>query len=71
MTADHMVTLPNHQADSRPKGFGFGVEVTIDMGRLSAPSSVGHFGWYGAASTYCQIDPKERLVAIARGAFRS
>jgi CubicO group peptidase (beta-lactamase class C family) len=29
------------------------------------PSSVGQFGWYGAATTYCQIDPKERLVAIA------
>ena len=26
---------------------------------------LGHFGWYGAATTCCQIDPKERLVAIA------
>jgi len=29
------------------------------------PSSVGQFGWYGASTTYCQIDPKERIVAIA------
>jgi CubicO group peptidase (beta-lactamase class C family) len=65
MTANHLVTLPNHQADSRAKGFGFGVEVTTDLGRLSVPSSPGQFGWYGAATTYCQIDPKERLVAIA------
>jgi CubicO group peptidase (beta-lactamase class C family) len=65
MTANHMVTLPNNQAVTRQKGFGFGVEVTTDPGQLSVPSSVGQFGWYGAATTYCQIDPKERIVAIA------
>ncbi len=65
MTADHMVDLPNNQAASREKGFGLGVEVTTDLGRLSMPSSKGQFGWYGAATTYCQIDPKERIVAIA------
>lgn len=65
MTADHMVALPNRQAESRQKGFGLGVEVTTDLGRLDVPSSVGQFGWYGAATTYCQIDPKERIVAIA------
>jgi hypothetical protein len=46
-------------------GFGLGVEVTTDLGQLSVPSSVGQFGWYGAATTCCQIDPKERIVAIA------
>ena len=65
MTANHLVTLPNNEATTRLKGFGFGVEVTTDLGRLSITSSVGQFGWYGAATTYCQIDPKERLVAIA------
>ena len=65
MTANHMVTLPNNQAASRQKGFGFGVEVTTDLGQLSVPSSIGQFGWYGAATTYCQIDPKEKIVAIA------
>jgi CubicO group peptidase (beta-lactamase class C family) len=65
MTANHLVTLPNNQAATRQKGFGLGVEVTTDLGQLSTPSSVGQFGWYGAATTYCQIDPKERLVAIA------
>ena len=65
MTANHMVTLLNHQAAARQKGFGLGVEVTTDLGQLSMPSSVGQFGWYGAATTYCQIDPKERIVAIA------
>ena len=65
MTANHMVTLPNNQAATRQKGFGLGVEVTTDPGQLSMPSTVGQFGWYGAATTYCQIDPKERIVAIA------
>jgi len=65
MTADHMVTLPNNQAATRQKGFGLGVEVTTHLGQLSMPSSIGQFGWYGAATTYCQIDPSEELVAIA------
>ena len=65
MTADHMVTLPNNQAATRQKGFGLGVEVTTDLGQLSMPSSIGQFGWYGAATTYCQIDPKEKIVAVA------
>ena len=65
MTANHMMTLPNNQAAARQKGFGFGVEVTTDLGQLSMPSSIGQFGWYGAATTYCQIDPKEKIVAIA------
>jgi len=29
------------------------------------PSSIGQFGWYGAATTYSQIDPKEKIVAVA------
>ena len=65
MTANHLVTLPNNQAATRQKGFGLGVEVATDLGQLSMPSSAGQFGWYGAATTYCQIDPKERIVAIA------
>ncbi len=65
MTANHLVTLPNNQAATRQKGFGLGVEVTTDPGQLSVPSSLGQFGWYGAATTYCQIDLKEKIVAVA------
>jgi CubicO group peptidase (beta-lactamase class C family) len=65
MTANHLVTLPNNQAATRQKGFGFGVEVVTDLGQLPTPASVGQYGWYGAATTYCQIDPKEKVVAIA------
>ena len=36
--------------------------MTTDLAQLSTPSSIG---WYGAATTYCQIDPRERLVAVA------
>jgi CubicO group peptidase (beta-lactamase class C family) len=66
MTANHLVSLPaSAHADQRAKGFGLGVEVSLDPGRGGVPTSIGQFGWYGAATTYCQIDPKERLVAIA------
>jgi CubicO group peptidase (beta-lactamase class C family) len=65
MIVNHLVMLPENQAATRQKGFGLGVEVTTELGRLSIPSSVGQFGWYGAATTYCQIDPKEKIVAVA------
>jgi len=66
MTANHLTSLPDGaHAFNRAKGFGLGVEVSIDPGRGGVPTSLGQFGWYGAATTYCQIDPKEKLVAIA------
>src|SRR5688500_2537788 len=34
MTANHLVTLSNKQASTRHKGYGLGVEVTTDLGRL-------------------------------------
>jgi len=66
MTANHLTSLPDAaHAFNRAKGFGLGVEVSIDPGRGAVPTSIGQFGWYGAATTYCQIDPREKLVAIA------
>jgi CubicO group peptidase (beta-lactamase class C family) len=66
MTANHLLLLgEGAHAFSRAKGFGLGVEVSLDPGRGSVPTTVGQFGWYGAATTYCQIDPAEQLVAIA------
>lgn len=66
MTSNHLSTLlDSAQLAGREKGFGLGVEVSIDPGRGGIPTSAGQFGWYGAATTYCQIDPKEKLVAIA------
>ena len=66
MTANHLTSLPDSaHAFNRAKGFGLGVEVSLDPGRGAVPTSLGQFGWYGAATTYCQIDPKEKLVALA------
>lgn len=68
MAANHLVLLPESAGvASREKGFGLGVEVSLNPGRGGVPTSPGQFGWYGAATTYCQIDPKEQLVAIAFG----
>jgi CubicO group peptidase (beta-lactamase class C family) len=65
LTANHLSGMPGNPMATRDRGFGLGVEVVTDRGRLSVPSSIGQFGWYGAATTYCQIDPRERVVAIA------
>ncbi len=66
MTSNHVSLLPARtEPERRPKAFGLGVEVTLDPGRGSVPSSPGQFGWYGAATTYCQVDPREQLVAVA------
>ncbi len=50
---------------SPSRGFGLGFEVVIDPARDGVLCSPGQFGWYGLATTYCQIDPHEDLVAIA------
>jgi CubicO group peptidase (beta-lactamase class C family) len=66
MTANHLSGLPGgHHPFNPAMGFGLGVEVRMDSGQAAYPGSLGQFGWYGAATTYCQIDPKERLVAVA------
>lgn len=65
MTANHLLSLPEQaHAFSRAQGFGLGVEVQLDLGRGALPGSPGAFGWYGAATTYCRIDPKEHTVAL-------
>ena len=66
MTANHLLSLPDQaEVAKRAQGFGLGVEVQQDLGRSGLPGSVGAFGWYGAATTYARIDPRERIVAIA------
>lgn len=53
-----------HHAYNPSRGFGLGPEVMIDLSRSGTLGSLGQFGWYGAATTYCQIDPQERLVGL-------
>ena len=66
MTLNHLsrADKPTHQF-SESRGFGLGAEVVIDPSKCPGPCSKGQFGWYGAATTYCQVDPQEDLVAIA------
>lgn len=66
MTANHLLSLPDQEeVAKRAQGFGLGVEVQQDLGRGAQPGSPGAFGWYGAATTYVRIDPREEVVAIA------
>jgi CubicO group peptidase (beta-lactamase class C family) len=66
MTLNHLTRTdkPTHQY-SECRGFGLGAEVVIDPAKCPGLCSRGQFGWYGAATTYCQIDPQEELLAIA------
>ena len=50
---------PNNHAD----GFGFGGEVRIEQGGDHL-GSLGDFGWYGLATTFCKINRSEGVVAL-------
>jgi CubicO group peptidase (beta-lactamase class C family) len=45
-------------------GWGLGVRVMLDPGRAMSLSTVGEFGWSGAASTYFWVDPVESMIGI-------
>jgi CubicO group peptidase (beta-lactamase class C family) len=45
-------------------GFGLGVAVRLDNGAAGTLGTINSFGWTGMATTYCRIDPAERLVAL-------
>jgi len=65
MRTNRLAHLPeNHIGDNRSQGFGLGVSVTLDPGQSSALASRGRFGWSGAATTDCGIDPQEQIVAL-------
>lgn len=65
MTQNHLQHLAvPHPFGARPLGFGLGVRVITDLGESHTLGSAGAFGWDGAATTFAQIDPKERLVAL-------
>jgi CubicO group peptidase (beta-lactamase class C family) len=59
---NHMPTTTHQWSES--DGFGLGGAVRIDLAKGNAPGSVGQFGWSGAATTYANLDPKERTVAL-------
>jgi CubicO group peptidase (beta-lactamase class C family) len=45
-------------------GFGLGMSVTVDPVPGHHASSVGEFGWGGAASTAFWVSPQERMTAM-------
>ncbi len=45
-------------------GFGLGSRTMLNVGAAGIPSSVGEFGWAGAASTYYWVDPAEEFVGV-------
>ena len=45
-------------------GFGLGFSVVTDVAATQVAHSVGSYGWGGAASTLCWIDPVEDMIVI-------
>ena len=65
MTSNHLKHLADPHPSGEPsQGFGFGVRVLNDPGEGFTLGSPGAFGWEGLATTFVQIDPKERTVAL-------
>lgn len=65
MRTNRLGDLPEKHTSGNPaQGFGLGVSVTIAPGESSALASRGRFGWSGAATTDCGIDPEEQIVAL-------
>jgi len=67
MTANHLPDsmMPIYMGlDQRDHGFGLGFRVTMHTGQCLKLSSVGEYGWGGAANTYFWIDPAEDLIGL-------
>ena len=45
-------------------GYGCGVRTLMDPGRAHTSANAGEFGWAGAAGTYLDIDPVERVSIV-------
>jgi CubicO group peptidase (beta-lactamase class C family) len=67
MTANHIpdkmmpLTIGPNELDH---GFGLGFRVATDLGKAWSLTSVGEFGWGGAAQTYFWIDPSEDFIGL-------
>ena len=67
MTANHMPPslMPIKAGpDTLDHGFGLGFRVTTSLGERRELSSVGEYGWGGAAQTYFWIDPAEEFIGL-------
>jgi CubicO group peptidase (beta-lactamase class C family) len=45
-------------------GFGLGVSILLDPGKVQQLGSIGNYGWGGAANTNFWIDPVEQMIGI-------
>lgn len=67
MTADH---IPAHLkplkmgAEQLDFGFGLGFRVATSLGEARSLTSVGEYGWSGAANTFFWIDPAEEIIGL-------
>ena len=57
-------TSSPYRAGTDYDGFGLGGAVRVDQSRAARLGSVGQFGWSGAATTYFNVDPVEKTVAL-------
>jgi CubicO group peptidase (beta-lactamase class C family) len=50
-------------------GFGLGSRVCSNVAEAAVSTSVGEFGWTGAAKTFYWVDPQEELVGVLMTQF--
>jgi len=67
MTSDHIperlkpIKIGDWVADI---GFGLGFRVVTSLGEARSLTSLGEYGWAGAAQTYFWIDPAEEFIGL-------
>ena len=74
MTSNHLAgnkdLISSSHADTASEttlagvGFGLGFQILINPAKNQINSSIGEYGWGGAASTTFWIDPSENLITI-------
>lgn len=65
MMANHLSLASRpFRGDDPSEGFGLGGAVRIDLTKGNTLGSVGQFGWSGLATTYANLDPTEKTVAL-------
>lgn len=64
LRSNHLAHLDPLTGLAPGEGFGLGVSVVVDPARRGRLSSIGAYGWSGAAGTTFTIDPEEEMIAI-------